>query len=791
MRGEGAVSRAIGKRITATILAVVMAAPAHLLADPVAAAEQSLAIDVSWTRPGSSTVLRHPSMVRVGDTMTIGFVTNGLIRAGCGASIQALPSGATMGVNQMLANTDGCDAWTFVIPPTPSIGTLFITAGAEGYRDPDDIDGVTLDPVELTLSMEAGGSWRPFTTNFPHLSWAPIDFLGSTEASFGVPITFAAAPGATRGCRYAFSGDWGNALEVRPLDYETCPSWDVTIPDLRPEPFRAGDLAAPMRSTFVSESGRYDATLDRYIAGSMSTELDWSPTAGNGPFATSLPAVTWPEATTPRYAVVGQPVNLAPRIDSTPDGSYCRLNYSTPDMGPGEVVELEQPVSGGACAGVNVTPTTTGTLGVFVQLHRADREPLGWSNAAVEIIEPMPPPVVVAPPTVVEGDPVTVTGSVGTGVPMAYDISLAPSTSATSAMQGLTAAAGTCAAGSLDPRLEQSSATATCTAGNPGSYKVAVRFTDVTGATKTTTRTVNVVDAVQRLAGADRYATAATVSAKSFAAGAPVAYVATGASFPDALAAGPVAARDRGPVLLVKAGSVPAATMSELKRLKPKKIVVLGGTSVIAQSVATTLGSVAPVTRIAGVDRYDTAARLSRTFTAGVPVAYVAIGTNFPDALAGVPATRGRGPLLLVSPAGIPSSVKQELLRLKPREIVVLGGTAAVSPATVAALDAYTTGSVPRRAGANRYETSVAVSKGAFSTASVAYLAVGTNFPDALAGGPPAAIAGAPILLVARDTLPASVRSELVRLGVQRVVVLGGTGSISAKVIAQLGALLE
>jgi putative cell wall-binding protein len=293
-----------------------------------------------------------------------------------------------------------------------------------------------------------------------------------------------------------------------------------------------------------------------------------------------------------------------------------------------------------------------------------------------------------------------------------------------------------------------------------------------------------------RVSGADRYATAAAVSARSFAPGVSVAYIATGASFPDALAAGPAAARDRGPVLLVSGGSVPGATLNELKRLKPSRIVVLGGTSVIGPSVVAALSKVAPVSRIGGVDRYDTAARLSRTFAPGVPVAYIAVGTNFPDALAGVPATRGRGPLLLVSPSGIPSPVAAELSRLKPKQIVVLGGTSVVSSATFAALDTYTTG-ITRRAGANRYETAVDISRGAFASATVAYVAVGSTFPDALAGGPPAAIAGAPMLLVSRGSVPAAVAAELLRLGVDRVVVLGGPAAISDSVVAQLNDLLD
>ncbi len=82
---------------------------------------------------------------------------------------------------------------------------------------------------------------------------------------------------------------------------------------------------------------------------------------------------------------------------------------------------------------------------------------------------------------------------------------------------------------------------------------------------------------VQRIAGTGRYDTAAAVSASFFDPGVPVAYVATGLSFPDALAGGAAAAATGGPVLLVDRVAVPAATATELERLRPGRIVVLGG----------------------------------------------------------------------------------------------------------------------------------------------------------------------------------------------------------------------
>jgi putative cell wall binding repeat protein len=74
---------------------------------------------------------------------------------------------------------------------------------------------------------------------------------------------------------------------------------------------------------------------------------------------------------------------------------------------------------------------------------------------------------------------------------------------------------------------------------------------------------------VVRYAGADRYATAAAVSAAAFNPGVPVAYVAIGNNFPDALAGGAAAAVNGGPVLLLSAAGVPDATAAELDRLNP------------------------------------------------------------------------------------------------------------------------------------------------------------------------------------------------------------------------------
>ena len=124
-----------------------------------------------------------------------------------------------------------------------------------------------------------------------------------------------------------------------------------------------------------------------------------------------------------------------------------------------------------------------------------------------------------------------------------------------------------------------------------------------------------------------------------------MAFVATGESYPDALAGGPAAARLGGPILLTQKGTLPAATVSELRRLKPKRIVVLGGTGVVSAAVEKALRAhtSGEVSRLAGADRYSTAAAVSAAhFGPGAPVAFVATGLDFPDALAGSAAGRVR-----------------------------------------------------------------------------------------------------------------------------------------------------
>lgn len=286
---------------------------------------------------------------------------------------------------------------------------------------------------------------------------------------------------------------------------------------------------------------------------------------------------------------------------------------------------------------------------------------------------------------------------------------------------------------------------------------------------------------VERLAGSGRYETAAAVSASYFEAGVPVAYVATGLSFPDALAGGAAAAATDGPVLLVDRDAVPDATQGELERLRPGRIVVLGGESAVSAGVLAALGAFTDgeVSRLSGADRYATAAAISAaTFAPGVRDVHITTGAGFADALAAGPAAAAQeSPVLLVAPGAVPAATAAELRRLQPGAITVLGGATAVWPAVEAALEQYAP--VTRIFGPDRSATSAAVARAAFpDRVPAVFLAAGGAFPDALAGGPVAALTPGPLMLVPKDCVPAVVQAQIDRLAPERVVVLGGTAAV-------------
>jgi len=192
------------------------------------------------------------------------------------------------------------------------------------------------------------------------------------------------------------------------------------------------------------------------------------------------------------------------------------------------------------------------------------------------------------------------------------------------------------------------------------------------------------------------------------------------------------------------------------------------------------------VDRLWGANRYGTAAAVSAATFEEADEAFIALGTNFPDALvAAAAAGHMAAPVLLTRTDSLPAETIVELMRLDPQTVYVVGGTAVISPAVEAALAAYAP-HVIRLAGADRYATSAAVSGTAFPAATAAFIALGTNFPDALVAAAAAGHLHDPVLLTRPDHVPQATLDELTRLHPSEIYVVGGTAAISAAVAHEL-----
>lgn len=152
---------------------------------------------------------------------------------------------------------------------------------------------------------------------------------------------------------------------------------------------------------------------------------------------------------------------------------------------------------------------------------------------------------------------------------------------------------------------------------------------------------------VTRFPGTDRYHTAALIAAEvSRREGSgyeKTVFVATGANFPDALAAAPLAAAGRWPIVLAGPSGLDARTLQTLKDTGVTRAFVLGGTQAVPASVADQIKSTFGVTptRLWGDTRYTTALRVAKTgvldpaLGLGWDGVAFATGLNYPDALAG------------------------------------------------------------------------------------------------------------------------------------------------------------
>lgn len=292
---------------------------------------------------------------------------------------------------------------------------------------------------------------------------------------------------------------------------------------------------------------------------------------------------------------------------------------------------------------------------------------------------------------------------------------------------------------------------------------------------------------IWRYEGTSRYET----MGKIVKAGFPTsewAVVATGESFPDALAANALAGARDCPVVLTESNHLTLMAWETLVDRGVKHVYIIGGTSAVSNETQTAIELLGmSTTRIAGTDRLSTSvAAFNEVRAVGKEkgelsdTLIIATGYNFADTLSiGSWSWRTRSPIFLTKSDGTLTDDEVSAIKgdSKFKRVVIVGGSKAVSPEVEDQLGSSY--EYIRLEGENRYDTSAKVAEWTSGQGLgwlYATIATGKNFPDALAG---AAMCGknAAVLLLVDD--PSDPATNLVKSNVASVDTLGVLGGVS------------
>lgn len=295
----------------------------------------------------------------------------------------------------------------------------------------------------------------------------------------------------------------------------------------------------------------------------------------------------------------------------------------------------------------------------------------------------------------------------------------------------------------------------------------------------------------ERIAGNERFDTANQAAAYGWKTGADQVILVNAYAYSDTLAAVPLAYKNNAPILMTEASALTPSTFEQLQKLKPKKVTLIGGTSVISQAIQDKLSELYGadnVVRYGGWDLYETAALIAKALgTTGKAVIANGGPASYADALAISSYAGYHGiPILFTERAALPAVTSQALLDQKVSSTLVVGGNYVVPEAIYEALP-----NAVRYGGVDLYETATKIAEGLELNSSKVYVATGLNFADALTAGNLAARTLSPIILV-DEGIPSVTSSYLLnqRAKQPELIILGGEGIIKADQESALRAAL-
>ena len=192
-------------------------------------------------------------------------------------------------------------------------------------------------------------------------------------------------------------------------------------------------------------------------------------------------------------------------------------------------------------------------------------------------------------------------------------------------------------------------------------------------------------------------------------------------------------------------------------------------------------GQIIP-SRIAGQNRYESAAQISREQFTNAKKVIVVNAQKYADALSATTLSDGKYSILYTEKDSLPTATRNEIQRLNPVEVYLLGGQQSISSGIENILKKYSN-KVTRIAGRDRYETSAKVA--AMSKKKNVVIASGENFSDPLYASSYAYSNNAKILLSSGKTLSRQTRDYLLRnkSSIGKVTVVGGGQSISSATV--------
>lgn len=292
----------------------------------------------------------------------------------------------------------------------------------------------------------------------------------------------------------------------------------------------------------------------------------------------------------------------------------------------------------------------------------------------------------------------------------------------------------------------------------------------------------------QRIAGANRVDTAIAAYRAGKFAGDTVVLV-SGKTYPDALAAAPLAAALDAPVLVTMSPQLEGGILQVLQEKQVSRVVIVGGEGSVSATAAQRLQDDGfEVERVAGKNRFETAVQATKMVgkhSDGVKKIFIVDGTDFADALTvGAVADAHDGAILLADGKKLPAATLTYLAGAKV-EVIAVGGNAASAVKTRSDL-----GKVQSVVGRNRYQTATMFAAQFAPQAKYAAVVSGEKFADALGAGALAADNGGVLLLTPQGNLQVDTAKYLRDSQIMRADVVGGPATLSEQVRKAVGFVL-